>query len=88
MRKYGVIVLVFLAACAKVVAPSGGPADISPPEVISIFPEAGFVDSIPQTVRILFSEKISLSITDVQLYPQYAGEVSIRDREIEVTTDS
>lgn len=88
MRKYGVIVLVFLAACAKVVAPSGGPADISPPEVISIFPETGFVDSIPQTVRILFSEKISLSITDVQLYPQYAGEVSIRDREIEVTTDS
>jgi len=87
MIKYAVIVLLVLTGCAKVVAPSGGPEDKSSPEVISVFPEPGHVDSIPGEVRILFSERIRLSMADVQIYPEQAGEVIIRDKEIDISAN-
>ncbi len=54
-----VIVGIFLGGCAKIQAPPGGPADRTPPEVVSVIPEQGAVN-VDRTVpiRITFSEPI------------------------------
>ncbi len=78
--------LLLLAACAKVVAPSGGPEDRDPPEVVSISPEPGFQSVVPSRVVIEYSERISGSESLVEVFPAEAV-VTIEDRRIVIRTD-
>lgn len=86
MRKLTVLFLLLLAACAKIVAPAGGPVDITPPEIISVHPEPGFVDGIPEEITIVFSEKVLGSEEDVQLFPHSGGEVIIHGSGVSIHT--
>ena len=86
MREYSVLILLFLASCAKIVAPSGGPVDDKSPEVIALVPEPGYVDEIPAEITIYFSEKIRCSEGDIQLYPGQDGEVLVKKDEVYVVT--
>ncbi|MCK5785541.1 MAG: hypothetical protein KAH54_03165 [Candidatus Sabulitectum sp.] len=86
MRYYSALTLLLFASCAKIVSPSGGPVDDKAPEVVTVLPEPGFVDSIPREVTITFSEKISASEDIVQLYPDLDGEVTINGKEVSVHT--
>lgn len=51
---------VFLASCANVVAPTGGPKDETPPIVLSSKPENGSTNFDDRTVRINFDEYVVL----------------------------
>ncbi len=86
MRECAVFLLLVLASCAKVVAPSGGPVDSNPPEVTSVLPEPGYTEEIPGEITILFSEKICYSEGAIQLYPEQGGEVLINGDEARVVT--
>ena len=52
------ILLTLLAACANPVAPSGGPADTTPPVIVETSPEAGATNVSPSEIRITFSEYV------------------------------
>lgn len=86
MRERAILVLLLLSSCAKIVAPSGGPVDDTPPEVIAVFPEPGCVEEIPEEITIVFSEKIRGTEEDIQLYPNRGGEVHVHGNEVSLVT--
>lgn len=59
--------LLLLAACAQPVAPTGGPKDTTPPEVIRSVPENQSVNFSDDRVTLTFSEFISLKDINNQL---------------------
>ncbi len=69
MKNYPFLIFLFLFSCAKVVAPSGGPVDTYPPEILEVLPEPGFVTIIPSEIIITFSENILNSQTAIQMHP-------------------
>lgn len=54
------LVVIFLASCANVVAPTGGPKDETPPVVLSSKPANGTTNFYDRTVRINFDEYVVL----------------------------
>lgn len=83
MKRLSVFAAVLLLSCARVVAPSGGPEDKEAPQVVSISPEPGFVDSIPALIRIEYSEKILADENSFQIYPG-ADDVTVNSRGVEI----
>jgi len=79
--------LLLTAACARVVAPSGGPEDTEPPEMLLVMPEAGFTDTLPSRIVIEFSEKIIADAEAVLVYPGDA-EVTVKNNRIEIIPDA
>jgi hypothetical protein len=53
--------LFFLAGCARIVIPSGGPKDITPPKVVGEKPANGSVKFTGKTIRIYFDEFVTLN---------------------------
>ncbi len=48
------------AACATIEAPGGGPADITPPELVGSYPDSGAVGLAPfREIELAFSEKMN-----------------------------
>jgi len=61
------IALLFLAACAQVVAPNGGPADSTPPRLLSSEPAFQALNMHEKKMKIRFSEYITTRDADKQL---------------------
>ncbi len=61
------IVLLLLYSCANVVAPSGGPKDTTPPEIVKSIPENYSVNFNEQKIYIAFNEYIQLKNINQQL---------------------
>lgn len=61
LNYWPLLAVVLLAACAQVVAPSGGPKDVDPPKVIGLEPENFTTEMSTKTIRIDFDEFIQLS---------------------------
>ncbi len=85
--------LLSLAAigCATPVPPTGGPADTTPPALLSSTPEAGAVRVASGEIVLAFSERLDAAgARAVQITPEAetAPEVEIRGREIRITLDS
>lgn len=76
-----------LAGCARVVAPSGGPEDRDPPEIVQIFPEPGFTETLPSRILIEYSERISGEESIVQIYPGNA-DIVVKNRSMEITPEN
>jgi len=55
------VVCLLLASCAKIVAPTGGPKDITPPKVIAEKPENGSVNFTEKVIKITFDEFVTLN---------------------------
>ena len=53
------LVVAILSGCATPIAPSGGPPDETPPEVVETNPEQGAVNVDAESMRIIFSEYIN-----------------------------
>lgn len=68
-----------LAACANPVAPSGGPADQTPPAVVEISPPANAVNVSPENIRIRFSEYVNPGSFSqaFSIMPQPEGRIEI-----------
>jgi hypothetical protein len=60
VRNLIVFLLFLLSACAKQSTPMGGPRDLDPPEVVSIYPEDKSLNTKPTEIRIEFDEYIKL----------------------------
>lgn len=50
------VVPFLIYACASISAPDGGPEDVTPPKLISSYPEAGSINFKEKTVTLYFSE--------------------------------
>lgn len=48
----------FLLSCAKIVAPTGGPLDETPPSIVSVSPSSGTTDLKSGRIEMLFDEYI------------------------------
>ena len=81
-----------LAACATPVAPSGGPADTTPPALVSSLPAAGATRVASREVVLTFSERLdpASAARAVRVTPEGAAppRVSVRGREVVVAFDS
>jgi len=57
---FSVFCLLF-ASCARIVTPSGGPRDTTPPKVVAERPESGSTNFQEKTIRITFDEYVTLN---------------------------
>lgn len=74
--------------CATPVAPTGGPADTTPPTLVETSPADGAVYVTERTVRLTFSERLDpASAAAVEVIPEAdtPPEVRVRARTLEVT---
>jgi hypothetical protein len=78
------LALSLISACARIVAPSGGPEDVEPPVLISVDPEAG--PGMPGLRRIVlrFSERLDEPSAEVSLYPALQASISVSGRSITI----
>ena len=51
----------FLASCARIVMPSGGPKDTTPPKVVAEKPESGTTNFQEKSIKITFDEYVTLN---------------------------
>lgn len=80
-----VILLLLIAGCAKIVAPTGGPEDREPPVIERVTPEPGYTDTIPSRVVIGYSERLREDEGLVQVYPG-PGDITFTGRGIAVAS--
>lgn len=90
MRNRLVLFSVFTAflSCARMVAPGGGPADETPPEIVAVDPEPGAGFGELNTVQIEWSERISSSSAVVYLYPSIGYSLDTDGYTMTVELDS
>lgn len=81
MKKEGIdviavmmILAAFLAGCAKISSPTGGPRDSTPPKVVKMTPENQSVRFHDKQIRIFFDEYVTLNnpTTNVLISPPLA----------------
>ena len=87
MTRLPLLALLVLAACATPAAPSGGPADTTPPALAGSLPETGATRVADSTLTLTFSERLDPSArTAVTVAPtgDTAPEVTVRGRELRV----
>ena len=81
------VALALLAGCATPGAPTGGPVDTTPPELVSSTPGTGATRVADSTLTLTFSERLDpASRTAVTVAPvgDQAPEVSVRGRDLRV----
>lgn len=68
-----------LSGCANPVAPTGGPRDTTPPEVVRSEPEDGAVNVDRESVHLVFSEHIDRASFEqaVSVTPAFEGNIDI-----------
>ncbi len=60
MAVFAIIVAMLLIGCAKDVAPQGGPADLTPPEILQATPASGAIGvGVDDVIEFEFSERIN-----------------------------
>jgi uncharacterized protein (DUF2141 family) len=66
-----------LLSCARIVAPTGGPKDVTPPKVIAEKPENGSVNFIEKKIKITFDEFVTLNnpIENIIFSPPVKGNI-------------
>jgi hypothetical protein len=88
MKGLVVVTVLFAVSCAKIVAPSGGPVDSVPPEIVSVVPDTGYVRKVPDAITIVFSEKVKNPDEDVHIYPDSGWEVKSSGSRITLSRDA
>ena len=66
-RCLSLLAVLFLAACANVVAPTGGPKDVTPPKVLASQPENHSTGFSGRKVEITFDEYVTLNNASQQV---------------------
>lgn len=62
IHAFGLLIIVcFLGGCAQIIAPAGGPKDLTPPKLLSITPEDSLLDTRVTKLELRFDEFITLS---------------------------
>lgn len=55
------VIIVLMAGCAKIVAPTGGPNDTTPPKIVKMVPENQTVRFNERQIRFYFDEYVTLN---------------------------
>ena len=90
---WGMIGLFSICSCANQGAPSGGPQDLTGPQVVETFPDTfAVVEAFDDEIRIGFDERISESgvqgpLDDAVIISPESGEVRVRHSSRAVTCD-
>lgn len=63
----GIVTILFLFSCANVVAPTGGPEDETPPELLKSTPPINAPNFVGDEVRLYFNEFVQLTNIDQKL---------------------
>jgi len=63
----GIVTILFLFSCANVVAPTGGPEDETPPELLRSTPQINAPNFVGDEVRLYFNEFVQLNNIDQKL---------------------
>jgi uncharacterized protein (DUF2141 family) len=82
------LLLVALAGCATPVAPTGGPADTTPPSLVVSNPADGATNVTERTLTLTFSERLATNAASAVTITPPTGtppEVSVNARELRVT---
>ena len=91
-RSAAALAVLVLTSCATVRAPTGGPADTTPPTLVAAAPADGTTNVTERTLRLAFSERLAAAsvVRAVQVVPEGAAPPRVRARgdEIEVRFDS
>ena len=88
MRPLLVPLLLTLGACATPVAPTGGPADTTPPRLVEATPADGATNVTGRTLTLTFSERLAAdAVSAVTVTPpsDTPPEVRVRARQLEIT---
>ncbi|HOA05109.1 MAG TPA: Ig-like domain-containing protein [Candidatus Fermentibacter daniensis] len=82
-----VMSLILAAGCARIVAPSGGPEDKSPPSVVSVSPPPSA--GVPELDRITISwdERLQQSTIEAQLFPRIPARIGSSQRSITISLE-
>jgi len=79
LRSYGLTVLLcmLLFSCARIVTPSGGPKDITPPKVVGEIPANGSVNFTEKKIKITLDEFVTLNnpIENIIFSPPVKGHI-------------
>ena len=61
------VILLFVASCAQIVAPSGGKRDMTPPKVTKYTPDSAQLNFNPKKIELEFDEYVQLKDLNNQL---------------------
>ncbi|QSE98143.1 Ig-like domain-containing protein [Fulvivirga lutea] len=67
MRRYLPLVILFLASCANQTAPTGGPKDQDPPNLVSSNPKNKSINVKTKEIELVFDEYVKLNKADDQI---------------------
>ena len=72
-----VLLLFCILGCARILTPTGGPKDVTPPKVVSEKPENGSVNFSGKTIKITFNEFVTLNnpIENIIFSPLVKGNI-------------
>ncbi|WP_412063642.1 Ig-like domain-containing protein [Rubrivirga sp. IMCC45206] len=87
MRRLLPLLLVALAGCATPAAPTGGPADSTPPTLVASLPARGATNVTDRTVRLAFSERLqpaAASAVTITPVGDARPQISVRADEVEI----
>lgn len=89
--RYGAFLLffsLFLATCAKMAAPGGGPVDKTPPEIVSVFPTPGAGYTELREITIEWSERLEEASATVFIYPATEYRLDVSGSAMKIELDS
>ena len=87
MHQATLIILLLVWSCANPVAPTGGPKDVTPPEVVANEPENRSLNFNKNQIQLTFNEYVQLKNTKNQVIisPPFKDEPEYRLRGKSVT---
>jgi len=74
-------------ACARIVAPGGGPVDLTGPLLVSVEPEPGPGYPDLTEVVLTFSERLSPASIEIPVYPSVQRRTRLRGSEVRILLD-
>ena len=81
------VLLVVCTGCANIVAPSGGPKDVSPPKLIEAIPPNPSINFNKNKIILVFDEYVQIeNIDNIQISPicEPQPEIRVRGKKIEI----
>lgn len=74
-----------LLACARVIAPGGGPVDEEPPRIVEVLPPSGGGYAELTEVRVVWSERLDPASVSCAVYPAAEIDVEVSGKTIRIS---
>ncbi len=83
-------ILLILNSCAVIKAPSGGPDDTTPPEIVEVYPENNSINYNGETIYFKFNEYLDKSsvVENVRISPKFTPDFSWTGKKLKIKPKS